>query len=206
MKVLFATTNLAKIKFYATRLSEKGIDLVTLSDLGITQEVEETGKTPRENAEIKAKAYAEISGLPTIAMDDGLYFDDLAEALQPGVHVRRVGDKHLNDEEMITHYLELVEKYGKSGELKGAFVKGVAVVSIQGIQSFENASPRIFVNRKSAVIDEGYPLASIQVIQSLNKFKSELTREEEKTTMDIEQQPLMDFLYQAIQQLVTKSF
>jgi inosine/xanthosine triphosphate pyrophosphatase family protein len=33
MKILFATTNKAKVKFYAARLKEKGIDIVTLDDL-----------------------------------------------------------------------------------------------------------------------------------------------------------------------------
>ena len=54
--------------------------------------------------------------------------------------------------------------------------------------------PRLFVNRQSEIIDEGYPLASIQIVAPVNKFKSELTREEEAITMDIEQQPIFDFL------------
>ena len=48
------------------------------------------------------------------------------------------------------------------------------------------------------VIDEGYPLASIQIISSLNKFKSELTLEEEKRTMDVEQKDIFDFLLNTI--------
>lgn len=105
MKILFATTNKAKLKFYDTRLKEKGIDFVTLLDMGITEEVTENGDTPLENAIIKAVGYAKLSGLPAIAIDDGLYFDNMPNELQPGVHVRRVNGKRLNDGEMIKYYI-----------------------------------------------------------------------------------------------------
>ena len=44
MKVLFATTNPAKVKKYKKALEEKGIKLLTLKDLNINIKVEETGK------------------------------------------------------------------------------------------------------------------------------------------------------------------
>ncbi|MHC5268484.1 non-canonical purine NTP pyrophosphatase [Enterococcus sp. LJL98] len=201
MKILFATTNPAKVKFYATRLLEQGIEIVTLADLGIVEEVEETGDTPIENAQIKAQAYAKMSGLPTIALDEGLYFEGLDSTEQPGVHVRRVQGRRLNDEEMITHYLALVNRYGTAGCLAGTFVKGVAFVFEGQVVTFESAASRRFVNRKSTVIDPGYPLASIQIIPGVNKFKSELTRQEEKETMDVEQQPIFDFLKQVLKQM-----
>ena len=61
--------------------------------------------------------------------------------------------------------------------------------------------PRLFVNRQSEIIDEGYPLASIQIVAPVNKFKSELTREEEAITMDIEQQPIFDFLSLVLEEI-----
>lgn len=204
MKILFATTNKAKVKFYATRLKEKGIDIVTLDDLNITKDVEENGNTPLENAIIKATEYYKISGLPTIAVDDGLYFYNVPEHIQPGTHVKRVNGKKLNDDEMIEHYINLVNEYGNNGELKVYFLKGIALVYDDNVQSFENKGDRLFVNRKSEVLDEGYPLASIQIIPSLNKFKSELTREEEALTMDIEHKPIFDFLFEALEKIENK--
>ena len=44
MKVLFATTNPAKIKKYADKLKEKDIEILTIKDLGINLKPEETGK------------------------------------------------------------------------------------------------------------------------------------------------------------------
>ena len=76
MKVLFATTNPAKIKKYADKLKEKDIEVLTIKDLGINLKPEEKGKNAIENAYIKAKAYYEISNMPTFAIDEGLYLTD----------------------------------------------------------------------------------------------------------------------------------
>jgi hypothetical protein len=105
---------------------------------------------------------------------------------------------------MIEYYINLVNEYGNNGELKGYFLKGIALVYDNNVQSFENKGDRLFVNGKSEVIDEGYPLASIQIIPSLNKFKSELTREEEALTMDIEHKPIFDFLFEALEKIENK--
>jgi len=201
MKVLFATTNKAKVKYYATRLKEKGIEVVTLGDLNIYVDVEENGNSPMDNAIIKAKEYAKLSGLLTISMDDGLFFNNVPDGVQPGTNVRRVNGKRLNDREMIDYYISLVSKYGDNGELKGYFLKGVAVTLKDKVESYQRNSPRIFVNKQSKVIDEGYPLASIQIIPKFNKFKSELTRQEECATIDVEQKEILEFMLDAIEKL-----
>ena len=201
MKVLFATTNKAKVKYYATRLKEKGIEVVTLGDLNIYVDVEENGNSPMDNAIIKAKEYAKLSGLLTISMDDGLFFNNVPDGVQPGTNVRRVNGKRLDDREMIDYYISLVSKYGDNGELKGYFLKGVAVTLKDKVESYQRNSPRIFVNKQSKVIDEGYPLASIQIIPKFNKFKSELTRQEECATIDVEQKEILEFMLDAIEKL-----
>lgn len=198
MKILLATKNNAKIRYYGTKLKEKGIDIITLKDLNIDIDVDETGKSPIENAIIKAKAYNKISNIPTIALDEGLFFENVPEEIQPGIHVRRVNGKRLNDKEMIEYYISLVNKYGNSGILNGYFLKGVAIIYNDNIYTNEFKANRIFTNKQSKIIDEGYPLASIQFISSVNKFKSELTEEEEKITMDIEQKDIFDFILNTI--------
>lgn len=57
MKVLFATTNPAKIKKYVEKLKKNNIEVLTIKDLGINLKPEETGKNAIENAYIKAKTY-----------------------------------------------------------------------------------------------------------------------------------------------------
>lgn len=198
MKVLLATTNKAKIRYYGTKLKKSGIEIVTLEELDINCEVDETGNNPIDNAIIKAKAYNQISELPTIALDEGLFLEGIPSKIQPGTHVRRINGKRLNDKEMINYYIDLVNRYGKNGTLRGYFLKGVAIVNQDSIYTFDYKANRCFTNKQSEVIDEGYPLASIQIVSSLNKFKSELTEEEEKITMDVEQKDIFEFILNTI--------
>lgn len=198
MKYLLATTNKAKIRYYGTKLKEKGIDIVTLNDLNINVDVDETGKNPTENAIIKATAYNNLSNIPTIALDEGLFLEGVPDEIQPGTHVRRVNGKRLDDKEMIEYYISLVNQYGSNGILAGYFLKGVAIVCKENTYTFEYKANREFTNQQSSIIDEGYPLASIQIIQPIGKFKSELTEEEEKITMDVEQKDIFDFILNTI--------
>lgn len=198
MKCLFATTNKAKIRYYVTKLRERGIEVITLEDLNMACDIDETGKDPVENAIIKARAYYELSGVPTIALDDGLFLEGVPDHIQPGTHVRRVNGKRLNDKEMIDYYIGLVNQYGDNGALKGYFLKGVAIVDQNHTYTFDYKAKRCFTNKQSQVIDEGYPLASIQIISPFNKFKSELTVEEEKRTIDIEQKDIFEFILKTI--------
>ena len=63
MEVLFATKNPAKIKRYASKLEQKGIKVLTLKDIDVKLEVEETGKNAIENAYLKAKSYYDATGI-----------------------------------------------------------------------------------------------------------------------------------------------
>lgn len=125
MKVLFATTNPAKIKKYAEKLKENNIKVLTIKDLGINLKPEETGKNAIENAYIKAKAYYDETKITTIGMDNNLYIEELPEEKQPGTHVRRVNGKELNDDEMIEYYCNLVKEHG--GKLTAKWVYGMVI-------------------------------------------------------------------------------
>lgn len=97
MKVLFATTNQAKVERYAGSLNYNNIEFVTLKDLNLNLNVEETGKTAIENAYIKAKAYYDATKIITIAVDDNLFIEGVPDEKQPGTHVRRVNGKEFKD-------------------------------------------------------------------------------------------------------------
>ena len=114
MKLLYGTGNPAKLDVMRRRLADLGIELIGLKDLGEVRlpEIIEDGKTPLENARKKAEAYFEALHMPVFSCDSGLYFDDVAEEDQPGVHVRTVNGKYLSDEEMTAHYANLAKKYG----------------------------------------------------------------------------------------------
>ena len=88
-RLLVATGNAGKLREYADLLRETPFTLVSLKDVGITDEVEETGETFAENAWLKASGYAAMSGLLTLADDSGLEVDALGG--DPGVHSARYG-------------------------------------------------------------------------------------------------------------------
>jgi XTP/dITP diphosphohydrolase len=88
-KLLIATHNPGKLHEYAQIFAELDLELLTLDDLGITTEIEETGTTFTENAQLKATAYMRLSGLPTLADDSGLEVAALDGA--PGVYSARYG-------------------------------------------------------------------------------------------------------------------
>lgn len=98
-ELLFATGNKSKSKRFTKGLLEHDIKVLTLEDVPINIEVEENGNTAIENALIKARSYAKETNLPVFAMDDTLYFDNVPKDKQPGLFVRRVNGKKLNDEE-----------------------------------------------------------------------------------------------------------
>lgn len=84
--LLIATTNAGKIR-EIRRLLHDHHDLRTLADLPAIIEPEETGSTFADNAALKARYYADKSGLMTVAEDSGLVIDALGGA--PGVHSAR---------------------------------------------------------------------------------------------------------------------
>ena len=88
-KLLIATRNPGKVLEYQHLLRDVPVQLVSLDDLGITEEVEETGDTFRENAWLKAHTYAALGGVLTLSDDSGLEVDALGGA--PGVHSARYG-------------------------------------------------------------------------------------------------------------------
>ena len=105
MKLLYGTGNLAKLSAMRNRLEQLDIELIGLNDLRaegkIIPEVIEDGNTPLENARLKAMAYYEAFQIPVFSCDSGLYFDNVPNEVQPGIHVRNVNGKCLSDDEIL---------------------------------------------------------------------------------------------------------
>lgn len=86
-RLLIATTNPHKVEEFRQLLADAPFTMTSLSDLGVTQEIEETGETFAANAILKAVGYADVTGLLTLADDSGLEIDALDGA--PGVYSAR---------------------------------------------------------------------------------------------------------------------
>ena len=177
MKVLFATSNPAKVRNYKEELLKYGIELLTLKDIDIHIHVEENGKNAIENAYIKAKAYYDELRIPTIGMDNNLFIESIPDELQPGVFVRRINGKELNDDEMIEYYTKLVKEYG--GKLKARWVYGMVLISENGIYEYSWSYDDFYlVSNVNEKRNPGYPLDSISIDEKLNKYFIDMTEED----------------------------
>ena len=180
-EILFATGNESKVNRFKVKLLERGILLKSLKDININLEVEENGKTAIENAEIKAKAYYDATKITTMAMDDTMYIDNIPEDKQPGVFVRRVNGKRLNDEEMIEYYTNLVKTYGKDGKLNTKWILGMAIIKDGKISTYTDVTSEYYlVDTPAKDMIEGYPLSSILVNRKVNKYDIYLSEEDKK--------------------------
>ena len=110
--LVLATGNQGKVNELAQMLSPLEINVVPQSDFNVP-EVPETGTTFVENAIIKARHAAKITGLPAIADDSGLEVDGLNGA--PGVYSARYAGEHASDQDNIDKLLsELADNPNRS--------------------------------------------------------------------------------------------
>ncbi len=124
MDLLIATTNQHKLAEFRELFRDLPYQVMSLSEVGITDEVAETGLTFRENAIIKAEGYAALSGRLALADDSGLAVDALGG--RPGVFSARYGGP--NADPPAQHRLLLQELEGVPWEQRGAqFVCGIAI-------------------------------------------------------------------------------
>ncbi len=115
-RLLVATHSRHKLAELRDLLHLGRAELVDLDDVGIDDEVEESGATFAANAALKARFYARRSGLPTLADDSGLEVDALGGG--PGVRTRRYAGEQATDEE--NNAKLLAELDGLPPALRGA--------------------------------------------------------------------------------------
>lgn len=121
MQMILASTNRGKYREMKAQLEPLGIELLFGGDFEKPLDVDETGESYAENALLKARAWAEATGLPALADDSGLE----AEALggRPGIHSARAVEGSDSDR----MYWLLGEMKDKS-DRRGRFACAIAVV------------------------------------------------------------------------------
>lgn len=93
-KIVLATGNAGKVREFAQLLAEFDAEIIPQTQLNVSN-VPETGLTFVENALIKARHAAEITGLPAIADDSGIEVDALKGAL--GIYSARFAGENATD-------------------------------------------------------------------------------------------------------------
>ena len=97
MKVVIASNNKNKIKEFKKIFENTDFELYSMKELGFIDEIEENGKTFKENSIIKAKTIAKKLNCIAIADDSGLECEALDGA--PGVYSARYAGPQHNDED-----------------------------------------------------------------------------------------------------------
>ncbi|CAM2749054.1 XTP/dITP diphosphatase [Vibrio ordalii] len=105
-KIVLATGNQGKVREMADLLVDFGFDVVAQTELN-APEAAETGTTFIENAIIKARHAAKITGLPAIADDSGLEVDYLQGA--PGIYSARYAGENASDQQNLEKLLAAME-------------------------------------------------------------------------------------------------
>jgi len=175
MKILIGTNNENKLKQFQRIFRNLGSDIepVSLKEVGITSDVEEDDDNLLANAKKKAKFYADVSGMITLADDTGLFIDALGG--EPGVHAKRWHEGTEKD-----RYLKIMERMEDiSNEKRNCRYNGVLAVYNPETQEFwthESSLEGIIANKPMEANGFGYD--PIFISTAFNKYYSQLTDEE----------------------------
>lgn len=188
MQILYGTTNAAKLDAMKRHLRGMDIELIGLNDIdssalrAASAAIDESGNDPLENARIKARAYYKAYGKPVFSCDSGLYCEGLPDDLQPGVHVRNVNGKRLDDAEMISYYSGLAAKMG--GQLVAYYWNAICLI-VDEARVYEYTGDDISSERflimsvPHEIMNPGFPIDSLSVHIASGKYYYDMKKEDE---------------------------
>lgn len=169
--IYYGTTNTAKINHMKSITSNLPLNIIGINDYGsIDHNIIENGKEPLENAKMKALHYYKQIIKPVFSADSGLFFENIEYKEQPGINIRRINGKRLNDKEMINYYSKLAKRYG--GELIGYYKNGIyVIIDEEKVLDKEIISEKFIITAKPhQKIIEGFPLDSLSVDIKTGKY------------------------------------
>ena len=170
MKIIIASNNKNKVQEIQNQVP-KSIQIVTLEEIGCTEDIAETGTTLEENAIIKANYITEKYGLPCFADDTGLEIDALNG--EPGVYSARYAGEDKNADKNMDLVLE---KLSNSTNRKAQF-KTVIALNINNEQHlFTGIVEGEIRNEKTGINGFGYD--PIFEPEHLGKTFAEMSLEE----------------------------
>ncbi|MFH1832612.1 MAG: non-canonical purine NTP pyrophosphatase [Candidatus Levyibacteriota bacterium] len=193
LKLLIATRNEGKLGEFKNFLSDLPFDIVSLFDLNITEDIQEDGKTYKENSQKKAKFFAKLSNLPTIADDGGIEIEALKGQL--GVKTRRWQGYEMTDQEILSQLSKISKELPDNN--RKAFFKDVVTFALPNgeVWSINGEIEGIIAKEPLLKHVKGYPFRSFFYLPKIKKYyhESELTQEEQK---------LYNHRYKAIKKLI----
>lgn len=177
MKLLIATKNPGKfseISAMFMSLQERGVEIISLRDLGIDEDCVEDGDSFEANSSKKARFYADLSGLPTLTDDSGLIVNALKGEL--GVKTRRWGaGEQASDEEWLDFFMKRMEL---ETDRSAKFICVATYVDGAVERSFFGETLGLITETLEAPIKRGIPLSSVFKPERMEKVYSQLSFEE----------------------------
>jgi len=170
MQLLVATGNAGKLREIRKLFAEHPCQVLGLEDLPPVPEAVEDGASFAENAEKKARHYAQLTGLPTLADDSGLVVDALDGA--PGIYSARYAGEKAGDAANNRKLLEALQGV-PAVRRRAAFVCALALCEPDG-------TCRQFAGRLEGVIlmeprgDEGFGYDPLFLVPEYGKTLAEL--------------------------------
>lgn len=128
-RIIFATGNEGKMREVRLILADLGMEIISMKEAGASCEIEETGSSFAENAEIKAKAVWEQTGHIVLADDSGLVVDYLGG--EPGIYSARYMGEDTSYEIKNQAIIDRVAE-AKEEERTARFVSAIAAVLPDG--------------------------------------------------------------------------
>lgn len=192
-KLLIATTNKGKLKEISNFLQDLPVEIVSLNDIGITDDVEENGKTYKENSQKKAVVYSKKSNLPAIADDGGLEISALGGA--PGIDSKIWAGVNATEEEIFANMKKVAKEL--PDENRKAYFKTIISLALPNgkVWSVAGEIEGIIVEKPYLKMVKGYPYRPFFYLPKLKKYyhENELTNDELK---------MYNHRYKAIRKLV----
>ena len=165
-ELVFATSNKGKYN-EVKKMMPRNINLVSLNDLNFIGDIQETGKTLKQNAKIKSDFIFNNFGINCFADDSGLEIDSLNG--MPGIYSARFAGKTCNSNDNIEKVWKLLTGY-KNTDAK---FKSILSLNIDGKTFFFEGkiNGKIIFNKRGT---NGFGYDSIFIPNGYNKTFAEL--------------------------------
>lgn len=176
-KILIATGNIGKFQEMMEFLSDlQSLQFLSLKELGVENDCEETGSSFEENALQKARYFYEKTGIPTIGEDSGIEVEALKGEL--GIKTRRWGaGEKASDEEWLAYFLNRME--GEQNR-SARFLSCAVFFDGKDSFAFEGACEGTLLCSPDTEIRKGIPLSSFFIPFGEEKSLARMTKEEKK--------------------------
>lgn len=175
MKLLIATHNPGKLHDYLQFTKGLPIEIVSLKDLGITEEFEEPYATMEENAKGKAEFYGKLTGLPTLSDDSGIEIPFYN--MEPGPNTKHWAGENVKGDEYFNFIIDKIRAIPEN-QRQAQFRAVQAYYDGLNTYNSEGVVKGILTDIPHETETPGFPWKRLFILPELNKKYEQLTEEE----------------------------